>query len=221
MRYRSNNVFIQTLLVVNTSKSVLSTPIVEIEGSHVTSPTEDPFRQDSEGNYPSCAIQYNIISSVSESNSTIFIIESSLSGIPVVWDSELTTEYNELGQALSEMKEIEDLEEGIEPRVFEAAANVATQLMANNVPAPRIFTHGRKSVVFNWTKDFQNLYFTISADKVSALVSIPAQIQRRIDYPLNELLNPALLLKSLAYANQSHPIALLPGSVLDSTKILG
>lgn len=220
MQYLPNNVVTQAFLVVNTSRSVLSAPPVETEGTHVTDLTEDPFRPESEGNYPSCRIRYNL-SSVSESNSTPFIIESSLSGIPVVWESELTREYQELGQALSEMTEFEDPEEGIEPPVFEAAANIAMQLMANNLPAPRIFTHGHKSVVFNWTQDFQNLYFTISADKVSALVSIPAQIQRRIDYPLNELLNPALLLKSLAYANQSHPIALLPGSVLDSTKILG
>jgi len=86
--------------------------------------------------------------------------------------------------------------------------------MANSFPAPRIFTHGPKSVVFNWSNEVDNLYLTISADKISALISSPERIKRRIDYSANELMNPSLALSSIRAAYSEKPVE-VTGAVFD------
>lgn len=114
------------------------------------------------------------------------VIVKAFASVPVVEQSELRTEYQELGLALSEMKELDNDEDfRIEPPVYAAACIVAVDLMAHAFPPPQVFSHGPKSVVFNWSKNSNNLYLTISADKISALVSTPEKIQRRleIEYP--------------------------------------
>jgi hypothetical protein len=143
------------------------------------------------------------------------IVRSTFSSVPVISQSELAHEYKELGEALSEMTEFE--EEGkwkIEPPVYDAARYVAGTLLANFFPAPRIFNHGPRSVVFNWSQGTRNLYLTISADRIAALISSPERIQRRMEiaYSSRELLDPSRLLTSIRSAHLEKPIVLAVSS---------
>lgn len=105
-----------------------------------------------------------------------------LSSIPIIWQYELHSQYQELGKALLELRELDEGEEWrIDEPVYEAALRVAFDLVDLSLPTPAIFTHGPKSVVFNWESGNTNLYLTVSADHISALVSTPASIQRRLE----------------------------------------
>jgi hypothetical protein len=119
-------------------------------------------------------------------------------------------EYLEIGETLTAMVEIEeDGEWRIDESVYATASRVAVELMADSYPAPRIFSHGSKSVVFNWTSETNNLYLTISSNKISALLSSPEQIEARIDYSVNQLQNPALFLSSIQPGRWGQSIALI------------
>lgn len=107
---------------------------------------------------------------------------TTFSSASIASDLELIQKYQELGQALNEMTELEEGEEWrIDSPVYDAARYIASELMKMSLPAPRIFNHGPKSVVFNWSVGINNLYLTISADRMSALISTPERIQRRVD----------------------------------------
>src|SRR6266850_2368720 len=111
------------------------------------------------------------------------IVRETFSSVPMISRHELATEFRELGEALAEMRELDEDSEGrIDPPVYETAYRVAAELMAYSFPAPQAFTHGPKSVVFNWTRECNNLYLTVSADRISALVSTPARIKRRLEF---------------------------------------
>ncbi len=71
-------------------------------------------------------------------------------------------EYLELGEALSEMVELEEKDEWrIDAPVYANACHIAAELVASSYPAPRIFNHGPKSVVFNWSIENKS-YLTIA-----------------------------------------------------------
>jgi hypothetical protein len=151
------------------------------------------------------------------------ILKTTFSSVPVIWQSELIQEYQGLGEALGQMTELdEDSEWKIDPPVYDAARFIAAGLMINSYPAPRILNHGPKSVVFNWPRGNSNLYLTISADRVSALISSPERIQRRVEFTLTDLLNPAQVLSALQPANFEQPTLLrLTGTVSDLTEVVG
>lgn len=142
------------------------------------------------------------------------VLKTCFSSVPVVEQWELSHQYQELGEALSEMTAFEgaDDEWRIEPSVYHAASYVAAKLMEDSVPAPHIFTHGPESVVFNWTDHDDNLYLTISANHISALISSPERITRRMDYSASQLLNPSHL---LPFAHLGKPIILISRSDTD------
>jgi hypothetical protein len=134
----------------------------------------------------------------------------------------MVQEYRELGEALREMTELEQTDEwGIEPPVLAAALNVAAGLMTNCYPAPHVFTHGPKSVVFNWPAGTNNLYLTISADKISALISTAERITHRVDFLAHEFLKPSLFLPAIQSAHLDPRVRLLTGSVSDPLEIIG
>jgi hypothetical protein len=151
------------------------------------------------------------------------IFRTAFSSIPVVWKSELGQKYQELGEALSQMTELEEGSEWrIDPPVYGAACFVAAGLMVTGVPAPRVFNHGPKSVVFNWSDNTNNLYLTVSADAISALVSSPERIQRRIELVATEALNPALLFSTIQSGQLARPAPLrLTGTVSDLSEVVG
>jgi hypothetical protein len=116
------------------------------------------------------------------------IVRNVFSSVPVIGHGDLRTEYVELGQALNQMTELEEADDlKIDIPVYEAARYVAVQLMANGLPTPRLFNHGSKSVVFNWSDNNNNLYLTVSADKVSALISSPERIKHRFEVDYSRL----------------------------------
>lgn len=178
----------------------------------------------SSGNY---AYTKQMITNVPEtatagSQTQSVLLRTTFSSVPVIWKSELMREYQELGNALSEMNELEEGDEWkIDAAVYVAACYVAAGLMANSFPAPRVFTHGRKSVVFNWSKETDNLYLTVSADRASALVSSPERIERRVEWSTAELADPSTALSSIKAVCSADPLRLLTGTVPDPHEIVG
>lgn len=148
------------------------------------------------------------------------IVKMTFSSVPVVSQWELVHNYQELGEALSEMTELEEGDDWkIDPPVYTVARYIATELMANAFPAPNVFSHGPKSVVFNWERGTRTLYLTVSADRISALVSSPERINRRmeISYSANELLDSSHLLAPIRAAQLEEPVALaVPSGSSDS-----
>jgi hypothetical protein len=137
-----------------------------------------------------------------------------------VWPSEQSYEYLELGEALSEMVELEEDDEWrINKPVYATACYIAAELKVATYPAPRIFNHGPKSVVFNWSVGTNNLYLTISSDRISALLSSPERIERRIDHSLNQLTNPALFLSSIQPINRGQSFVALIKVVSDPPEL--
>jgi hypothetical protein len=141
-----------------------------------------------------------VVRNDSEFTSAITISEGRIlpmraSSVDIIGRLEQIQEYLELGEALSEMVGFEkDDEWKIDEPVYATACYIASELMATPYPAPRIFNHGPKSVVFNWSVGTKNLYLTISPNRISALLSSPERIEQRMDYSLNQLPNPALFL---------------------------
>lgn len=145
------------------------------------------------------------------------------STVPVILASELAHDYRELGEALNELRDLDaDDEWKIDAPVYHAACFVAAELMANNFSVPRVFAHGPHSVVFNWHNGLDNLYLTVSADRMSALISSPERIKRRIDYSASDLIDPAFTLSSIRAAYLEHPIQrVITASTTDSLEPVG
>jgi hypothetical protein len=143
--------------------------------------------------------------------------------MPVISKLELSQDYKELEEALSEMTELDEGDEfKIDAPVYHAARYVAAELMAMSFPVPRIFNHGPKSVVFNWPHAADNWYLTISADQMSALISSPERIKRRIAFSANMLMNPSLALSSISAAYFEAPVQLLiTGAIADPPEFAG
>ncbi len=136
------------------------------------------------------------------------LLQTTFSSISAVWDYDLFYSYHELGEALSELKELGDGDEWtIKPGVYFSASYIASELATSGVPAPRIFSHGSESVVFNWSIDTYNVYLTISADRVSALISSPEKIQRRSEYSPKRADNPTAAFLAANFPVWSRPLA--------------
>jgi hypothetical protein len=130
-------------------------------------------------------------------------------------------EYLEIGEALSEMVELdEDDEWKIDKSVYAAACRVAVALMATPYPAPRIFNHGPESVVFNWSTGTNDLYLTVSANRISALLSSAGRIERRTSYPANQLPDPVLFLSAIQPGPSGQALTLIE-SISDPPELLG
>lgn len=152
------------------------------------------------------------------------LVTTIFSNVPVIWRPQLMEEYLDLGQALDELSEItEDSAFPIEPPVYNAARFMANELMAKSVPAPRVFSHGPKSVVFNWTQRNNNLYLTISADRISALISSPERIKDRIEISCSpqEFFNAPNTISSLRSAQLGRPVTLFLTENISEPSVLG
>ena len=132
------------------------------------------------------------------------------SSTDIIGRSEQIQEYLELGEALNEMVGLEEDDEWkIDAPVYTTACYIASELMDALYPAPRVFNHGPKSVVFNWSVGTNNLYLTISPNRISALRSSPEHIERRVDYSLKQLTNPALFLSFIESRHQGQAFTLI------------
>ena len=145
------------------------------------------------------------------------VVMQTLSSVPVVLQSDLIPQYLELGDALSELTLLdEDSEWKIESDVYRVACYAATELMEHAYPAPKVFNHGPKSVVFNWTTDIGNVYLTISSNFISALVSTPKQIERRISFSAKQLANSFVFLPTIRSACLGESTVVVNSSASDS-----
>jgi hypothetical protein len=123
--------------------------------------------------------------------SAVIFCEDLLTRVSTLSTSEIESEgYLELEAALDEMVALDTDEDWrIEPAIYSTSCYIAAWLMDKSCPAPRVFNHGPKSVVFNWINDSNNSYLTISAEGLSTLVSSSDGIKLRKDYAAQEVLN--------------------------------
>ena len=144
------------------------------------------------------------------------IIRETFSSVPVVLQSDLWPQYQELGDALNELTVLdEDDEWKIESDVYRVACYAAAELMEHAYPAPKVFNHGPKSVVFNWTNGTSNLYLTISCDSISALVSTPKKIGRRMTFSKKQLADLSMFLPTIRSAYIGEPTLVVTSSASD------
>lgn len=178
--------------------------------------------QDAAGNYQfiSEASSSGVGPAASLSTPEIRVLRKTFRSVPVLWKEELRQDYKELGNALAEMTEVGEADElKIDNAVYKSACNVAFSLMTHSYAAPTIFTHGPKSVVFEWSTGPNSLYLTISADKLSALISTPERIKRRMEYSLQALRNPSLIFSAIQSAYLEQPIRLIHKSASNPAEI--
>jgi hypothetical protein len=94
-----------------------------------------------------------------------------------------TKTYDEVEGALIELRNLEDEEHWkIEDVVFGTALQLAAVLTQGGFPAPSVFSHGSKSVVFNWCEADDNLYLTVTASKLFVLASSSEGISLRAEW---------------------------------------
>lgn len=150
------------------------------------------------------ATGWNLI--LSESANKLMTNVSNSTSIKIL-QTPLAQEYKELGEALTLLAGMSDNSEWrIENSVYEAARFVASHLAIAELPVPKIFNHGSKSVVFNWTDNSGNTYLTVSAEKMSALKSTPERIQLRREYDLKSLVDAEATLFDLQASSLNPPI---------------
>lgn len=202
MRFISHNIFLQPFAVLSESEANTTSDNPEtLVGVTVTTLS---------GTVPT---DTNMVSVTGVLNQTF-------SSTPVIWESELAAQYHDVGEALNHMTSLDgDDHLMIEPPVYAAASFVAACLLFNKAPAPRVFTHGPKSVVFNWINGADNLYLTISADKLSILVSTPERIQTRVDLSAKDGFDPIRLLSSIPPELERQRVLLLPSGSSDPTDL--
>jgi len=188
----------------NYIRSIYQQAMVVLDSSHSVSglPT---------AGYPLIPVQSNT-TELGSTPQTESRIRTAMSSVPVVRGAQLQEEYWELAEALSEMTQLEQAEEWkIEAAVYNAACYVAAGLMANSFPVPRVFNHGSQSVVFNWSDGSDNLYLTVSADRMSAMISSPERIKQRVDL---SLVDPSRALSFVRAAYYKKPVKqLIAGTV--------
>jgi len=128
-------------------------------------------------------------------------------------------DYRSLGEALNELRDIEQSNEDwkIDENVYKSACYIAVNLVAASMPAPRVFAHGPKSIVFNWSDGPTNRYMTISDNRISIMVSTPKRIERRMEYLTPRLPDQKTTVGYLAAAISDKPALFkLLGSGIDS-----
>jgi hypothetical protein len=92
--------------------------------------------------------------------------------------------YAELGAALTDLHGLDDHDDWkIDEGVYGRSVQIAAALMHRSIPRPSVFSHGPKSVVFNWTHAGDSVYLTITEDKLYALISSPQRITYRAEFP--------------------------------------
>jgi len=120
--------------------------------------------------------------------------------------------YQEVGSILGELAENStDDDWRITKSVRDAALRVASALMASAIPAPCVFNHGAKSVVFNWDKFSlgrreKDIYLTITDSGMSALISYARQIEFRRDYTVDELFDIRAALLGIVSAQKDESV---------------
>jgi hypothetical protein len=194
--------------MANLLYKVFLQPLVVVGGSHTSNSSSQPPNE-----WMRAAANFLPKNSGASDSNVVPQMENhflrvTFSSVPIIWQSDIDQEYQDLGSALSEMTQVDDEDDlRIDRNVYQVACQVATSLLVNSYPAPRIFNHGAKSVVFNWAQGKTNLYLTISSDFVSVLLSSPERIKERIELSTKNPIRPSLL-RGLLPAPLVHPVAM-------------
>jgi hypothetical protein len=113
-----------------------------------------------------------------------------MSGLTGVWSSITAATndpptslegYQELTETLGELSKSQDDDWRIESEVYNTSIQVAAALFEKNIPSPNVFSHGPRSVVFNWADGNHNLYLTVGKCRVWAAVSSASEIKMRVE----------------------------------------
>ncbi len=86
-----------------------------------------------------------------------------------------------MAETLGELSTTHDDEWRIESDVYSTSIQVAAALFEKNIPSPTVFSHGPRSVVFNWEDGDQNLYLTIGKRRIWAAATTQSEIKARIE----------------------------------------
>jgi hypothetical protein len=116
--------------------------------------------------------------------------------------------YKELELALAELNEPEDEDWKVEESVYRHSIQIAAALMHMAIPRPGVFTHGPNSIVFNWTQSHDNLYLTITDDKLYVLMSSPQEIKFRAELGTALITDTNVFLSALGSVQLSTPPSL-------------
>jgi hypothetical protein len=109
----------------------------------------------------------------------LFVTQES-SSLPSYEPPGSLTSYKELEAALVDLHALDaDDEWRIDESVYKSSVQVAAILMDHRIPTPGVFTHGRRSVVLNWTRARDNLYLTITHNTIYVMISSPREIKYR------------------------------------------
>lgn len=135
---------------------------------------------------------------------------------------DMVVAYNQVGDALYFLSNLDDEDnQKIEASVLATASSIALCLVDHSIQAPKVFNHGPKSVVFNWTdEDKNNLYLTVSAYKVSALLSKSNRQKHRMECSAKEFLDSEFAVQRLTFLDQSEPRVVVTKSSSNTPEIL-
>jgi hypothetical protein len=90
--------------------------------------------------------------------------------------------YRQLSETLDDLSSSSDDDEWhIDIDVYNTSIQVAAALCDKNIPAPHVFCHGPKSVVFDWHDGNHNLYLTIGKCRLWVAVSSASEITTRLE----------------------------------------
>lgn len=91
------------------------------------------------------------------------------------------TDYQAVTETLSELNTSQDDEWRIDGDVYSTSVQVAAALFDKKIPSPHVFSHGPRSVVFNWDEGDTSLYLTVGKRRVWAAASSRSEIKTRIE----------------------------------------
>ena len=114
--------------------------------------------------------------------------------------------YREISETLTELSTSQDDEWHIEGAVYDTSVQVVAALFDKNIPTPNVFSHGPRSVVFNWSDGQKNLYLTVGKCRVWAAVSSASEITNRVELtgPSNNVAGD--FLKALGHSFSGKPM---------------
>jgi hypothetical protein len=93
-----------------------------------------------------------------------------------------TESYRALSETLNELSNSsEDDEWHIDDDVHKTSIQVAAALLDKNIPAPHVFSHGPKSVVFDWHDGEHNLYLTVGKCRLWVAISSASEVRARLE----------------------------------------
>ena len=132
------------------------------------------------------------------------------------WRTDIVPSYEELGEALVELKDTDSNEWKLDTEVYDVAKVVASELMSSAYPTPKLFMHGSQSVVFYWGYGPNSLYLTVSSEHLSVVASNTTGVILRAELPKESLTGASILYPALESARSGGGIVVAPKKIIGS-----